>query len=118
MEDLRLAVDQNLALVRPVKTVQLAHQRAFARAIFAQQGMDFARIDFQANLGVRQHAREAFDNIAHLHALDAVLDGGWQWSCHRFLALWIEFHLGWLLSLSANLRELTQIFLRLAQISG
>ena len=59
VKDVRLAVDQDFALIRAVQAVQLAHQGAFAGAIFAQQGMHLAGVDVKADLVVGQHARES-----------------------------------------------------------
>ena len=69
------AVDQDLALVRLVHAVELAHQRAFAGAVLAQQGVHFAGVHIKIDMVVRQHARKALDDIAHFHVLDA----RWEW---------------------------------------
>ena len=69
----RLAIDENLPLIRLIESVKLAHQRALARAILAQQGMDLARVHIEVDMIVSQHTRKAFDNAAHLQPLDANL---------------------------------------------
>ena len=84
MEGMRLAVDDDLAFVRLVQAVELAHQRALAGAILAQQGVHLAGVHVEANLGIGQHAREALDDVAHLDVLDAVVLGmlSWRWHDH------------------------------------
>ena len=69
-----LAVDHDLAFVGLVQAVELAHQGALARAVFAEQGVDLARAHVEADPIVGQDAREALDDIAHLDAGDASLD--------------------------------------------
>ena len=61
----RLPIDQDLTRVALVKAVEDLHQRAFARAIFAQQGVDLAGLDGQIDLVVGQNAGEAFGDFAH-----------------------------------------------------
>ena len=41
LESLRLVIQQNLPCVRPEHAAQNIHQRAFARAVLAQQRADF-----------------------------------------------------------------------------
>ena len=74
--DMRLAVDDDLAFVRLVQAVELPHQGALAGAVFAQQGMHFPGVHVEADVGVGQHAREALDDVAHLHVLDALTRDG------------------------------------------
>ncbi len=76
VEHLRLAVDQNLAFIRLIQAVQLPHQRAFAGAILAQQGVHLAGIHVQADLVVRQNARKTLDDVAHFNAADILLHSG------------------------------------------
>jgi len=75
LQPYRPAVDQDFALVRVVETVEDLHQRAFARAVLAQQGMDLARPDVEADAIVGQDAGEALDDIAHLGSVDTGVAG-------------------------------------------
>ena len=50
---------------RFVQPGQHAHQRAFARAVFSQQGMDFTRPQVEVTWSFARHAGEAFDDAAH-----------------------------------------------------
>ena len=61
----RLAVDQNLAAVGVIESTQNVHQGRLARAIFTQQGEDFAAPRVDADVVVHQHTRELFGDVAH-----------------------------------------------------
>jgi hypothetical protein len=50
-----LTVQQNLAGVGLIQPVQNLHQRALARAVFAQQRVDFARAHVEINPVASQH---------------------------------------------------------------
>ena len=76
MENVRHAVNEDLTLVRLVHAVQLAHERALARAVFAEQGMHFTRIHVEVHTGVGQHTGEALDDAAHFDVVDPVLERG------------------------------------------
>ncbi len=61
-----LAVDTDCALVRLVQPVEDFHQRAFARAILAEQRVNLARLDVEVNAVVGDQRAEAFGDAAHL----------------------------------------------------
>ena len=48
-----------------MEAVENLHQRAFARAIFAEQRVNFARLDGQIHIVVREHARKALHDVSH-----------------------------------------------------
>ena len=52
----RLAVDEDLALLRAVDAVEDLHQRALAGAVLAEQGVDLAGVDDEVD-GVVGHER-------------------------------------------------------------
>ena len=62
----RLAVEQDLALVRRGEAVEDVHQRGLARAVLAEQRVDLARADGQVDVVVGQDARVALGDAAHL----------------------------------------------------
>ena len=62
----RLAVDQDLARVRPVEPGEDVHQRALAGAVLAEQRVDLAAAQVEVDAVVRQHAGEALDDPARL----------------------------------------------------
>jgi hypothetical protein len=72
----RFAVQKDLPSVRAIHPVEDLHQRAFASAVFAQQGMDFAGLYIEVHVGVGKHAGEALGNTAQFQALDPRLAGG------------------------------------------
>ena len=61
-----LAVDQDLALVRPGQAVEDVHQGRLAGAVLAEQGVDLARADVEVDVVVRDDARVALGDPAHL----------------------------------------------------
>ncbi len=71
-----LTVQPNLALVRLIEAVENLHQRALARAVLAQQGVNFARAHVEINPVASQHTGEAFGDAAHLHMINARMAGG------------------------------------------
>ena len=60
------AVQQDLALVRPRQAIEDVHERRLARPILAEEGMDLARADLEVDPIVRDHARVALRDPAHL----------------------------------------------------
>ena len=54
----RLAVDEDLALVRPVEAGEDVHQRGLAGAVLAEQAEDLARPDRQVHVGIGDDAAE------------------------------------------------------------
>jgi hypothetical protein len=62
-----LAVDLNLALVGLIQPVQNFHQRGFARAVLAQQSMNFSGAQFQVNGVVGDKRPETFRDAAELN---------------------------------------------------
>ena len=66
------AVDQDLAGGGLEKAVKLVHQRGFARAVFAQDRMDFTFVDSKVDAVIGHEIAEFFDNIPHFN------DGGIQ----------------------------------------
>ena len=54
-----------LAGIRRIQAVQDIHQRGFARAVFAQQRVDFAGQQVEIDAGVGRHARKALDDATH-----------------------------------------------------
>ena len=54
-----LAVDKNIALVRLINAAHDFHQRRFAGAVFAQQGVHFAALNGQIDAVQRLHAGKA-----------------------------------------------------------
>src|SRR5258708_10555712 len=63
------AIDQNLSGVHRMEAVENLHQSAFAGAILAQERVNLARLDRQADIVVRQHAREAFYDVPHFQGM-------------------------------------------------
>src|SRR5262249_5604202 len=60
------AIDQDLALVRPVEAVEDLHERRLAGAVLADEGVDLALADGEVDAVVREDAREALRDAAHL----------------------------------------------------
>jgi hypothetical protein len=73
MERRPCAVYKNLSGVRVVEAGENIHQRRFARAVFAQQGMGFAAPQIKIDVIVRQDARELFHYPAHLYYVSVVV---------------------------------------------
>jgi hypothetical protein len=71
MDHNALAVQVDLAGIRLVEAVENLHQRAFAGAILAQQGMDLPGPHLEVHVVVSQHAGKALDDAAHLQRLNA-----------------------------------------------
>ena len=61
------AVLVDLALLRLVQTEQDAHERRFARAVFAEQGMNFSLFQLQGNVVVGDDSGETFCDVQHLN---------------------------------------------------
>ena len=61
-----------------IQAVEDAHQRAFARAIFTQQGMDFALLQGEIHLVVGGQIAKALDDAAHFHGQGLIGHGGWE----------------------------------------
>ncbi len=57
-----LSVQQDFAFVRMIQAIQDFHQRAFARAIFAQQGMNLTRLHIKVHMIVGKHAGKSLCN--------------------------------------------------------
>ncbi len=64
----RFAVEQDLPLVRPGKAVQDVHQGRLAGAVLAEQGVDLTGLDVEVDRVVRDHARIALRDAAHLES--------------------------------------------------
>ena len=52
-----------------MEAVKNLHQRAFARAVFAEQRVNFARLNRQVDVVVRQHARKALYDVFHFQGM-------------------------------------------------
>ena len=63
------AIDQNFSGVHRMEAVENLHQGAFARAIFAEQRVNFARLNRQIDVVVREHARKAFYDVPHFQGM-------------------------------------------------
>jgi hypothetical protein len=61
----RLAVEPDLAGIRPVEADQDVRERALARAVLAEQRVHLARGRLEVDRVVRQHAREALRDPVH-----------------------------------------------------
>ena len=62
----RLAVDQDLALVRPVEAVEDVHQRRLPGAVLAEQRVHLAAAQVEVDVVVRDHAGEALRDALQL----------------------------------------------------
>ena len=60
-----LAEQPHLAGIRRIEAVQHVHERRFARAVLAQQRVNFTRQQIEVDAGVGDHARKALDDAAH-----------------------------------------------------
>ena len=65
----RFAIDQNFSGVHRVEAVENLHQRAFAGAVFAEQRVNFARLNRQIDVVVREHAGEALYDVLHFQGM-------------------------------------------------
>ena len=61
------AVDQDIAGRGLEQTVELVHQRRFARAVFAQDRVDFALVDCQIDPVVGREIAEFLDDVPHFN---------------------------------------------------
>ncbi len=61
------SVYDDLALVGLVHSIELAHERALACAVLAEEGVNLPRRDVEADIGIGADAREALDDVAHLN---------------------------------------------------
>jgi len=59
-----LAADKDFAGIGLIQSVEDVHQRRFAGAVFAQQGVDFPLFQRQVNVVVGEHAGEGFGDPA------------------------------------------------------
>ena len=59
------AVDQDIAGGGLEQTVELVHQRRFARAVFAEDRVDFAFVDGEIDAVIGCKIAETLDNVAH-----------------------------------------------------
>ena len=64
----RLAVDEDLALVRLQQPVQDVHQRRLAGAVLAEQGVDLAWLDGQVDVVVGDQVTEALGDAAQFES--------------------------------------------------
>ena len=62
----RLAVDEDLALVRPVEAVEDVHQRRLPRPVLAEESVHLAAPQVEVDAVVRDHAREALRDALQL----------------------------------------------------
>jgi hypothetical protein len=61
-----LACDHQLATVRLVGAGDDLDERGFSRAVFAEQGVDFARKQLERNAPERADGSEGFANVSEL----------------------------------------------------
>ena len=64
----RLAVDEDLALVRLEQPVEDVHQGRLAGAVLAEQGVDLARLDGQVDVVVGDQVTEALGDAAQFES--------------------------------------------------
>ena len=57
-----LAAQENLPFIGAIKSDQNAHEGAFARAVFAQQGMNFAGLDFKIYVVIGNYTGKTLGN--------------------------------------------------------
>ena len=62
----RDAVEEDLALLRLVETVEDVHEGGFAGAVLAQEGVDLARLDGHIDVIVRRERPEALRDSTQL----------------------------------------------------
>ena len=62
-----LTIFANLALFRLIHAKEYAHQGRFARAVLAEQRMDFALPELQGDVIVGNNSRELLGNVQHLN---------------------------------------------------
>ena len=70
------AVLADLALFRLVQAEQHAHQRGFARAVFAQQGVDLTPPQLKGDVVVGDDTGELFGDVQHLDDVLSLHDSG------------------------------------------
>jgi hypothetical protein len=68
-EHVRRSIDNNFALVGFVHAVELPHEGALSRTIFAEERMDFAGPNVETDAIIRHHARKALHDIEQLDVL-------------------------------------------------
>ena len=61
------AVNKDVAGGRLEQTVELVHQRRFARAVFAEDRVDFAFVDGEVDAVIGCKIAETLDNVAHFN---------------------------------------------------
>src|SRR2546429_13154 len=61
-----LPIDEDLTAVRVNQAVEDVHQRGFARAVLANQGMDFTLVYRKINMIVGDDTRPGFGDVVHL----------------------------------------------------
>ena len=64
----RLAVDEDLALVRLQQPVEDVHQGRLAGAVLAEQGVDLARLDGEVDVVVGDQVAEALGDAAQFES--------------------------------------------------
>ena len=57
------------ALLGLVQTEEHAHERGFACAVFAQQGVDLALFELKRNVVVGDNTGESFGDVEHLNGI-------------------------------------------------
>ena len=62
-----LAVFLDDARFRLIKAEQNAHQRGFSRAVFSQQGVDFAPAKLERDVVIGHNAGEFFPDVEHFN---------------------------------------------------
>ena len=72
-ETRRLAVDQDLALVRLEEPVEDVHQRGLAGAVLAEQAVDLTRLDGQVDVVVGDERAEALGDAAQFEPHSTLL---------------------------------------------
>jgi hypothetical protein len=59
-------LDENLAFVLLVQAIEDLHQGRLPGSVFAEQGVNFARVHVEVDAVVRQHPGESFGDSPHL----------------------------------------------------
>ena len=65
-----LAIEQDFPLVGLIEPVEDFHQRAFAGAVLAQQGVNFPGLHIEIDMIIGQDAGKALGDIPHLQRFD------------------------------------------------
>jgi hypothetical protein len=72
-----LATDERRTLIRAVDARQDAHQRGFAGAVLAQQGVDLTDADVKIDVVVGDDAWKPLDDPSHLYR-EGLFVHGWR----------------------------------------